>query len=245
MEGGFRFKESEDRDSSPIHVIGRKGKSAVICYMEKNIRILIYEDNKDLREGMSFLLQATEGLDLVGAFPDCRQLKEQLSSLWPDVILMDIDLPAISGIEATAMAKAVLPEVQVLMLTVFDDEDRIFQAIRNGASGYLLKHTPPSEIIDAIFDIHRGGSPMTANVARKVLRFFREESRPANDYHLSPRELDILRGLMKGFSYKLIAEDLDISIDTVRSHIRSIYDKLQVNSKTEAVLKAIRERLVD
>lgn len=214
--------------------------------MEKNIRILIYEDNKDLREGMSFLLQATSGLDLVGAFPDCRQLKEQVLALRPDVILMDIDLPAISGIEATAMAKAVLPQVQVLMLTVFDDEDRIFQTIRNGASGYLLKHTPPSEIIDAVFDIYRGGSPMTANVARKVLRFFQEESKPAaNDYHLSPRELDILRGLMKGFSYKLIAEDLDISIDTVRSHIRSIYDKLQVNSKTEAILKAIRERLVE
>jgi len=132
------------------------------------------------------------------------------------------------------------------MLTVFDDEDKIFRAIRNGASGYLLKHTPPAEIIEAIFDVYRGGSPMTTRVARKVLAFFQEEARPTiPDYHLSPRELDILRGLMKGFSYKLIADELEISIDTVRSHIRSIYDKLQVNSKTEAILKAMRERLVD
>jgi DNA-binding NarL/FixJ family response regulator len=214
--------------------------------MEKNIRILIYEDNKDLREGMSFLLQATHGLFLAGAFGDCRNIERELSEHQPDVILMDIDLPGISGIEAAALVKSISPQVQVLMLTVFDDEDRIFQAIRNGASGYLLKHTPPSEIIDAIFDVCRGGSPMTANVARKVLQFFQQNSRPkTNDYRLSPREMDILRGLMRGFSYKLIADDLGISIDTVRSHIRNIYDKLQVNSKTEAILKAIRERLVD
>lgn len=214
--------------------------------MEKSINILIYEDNKDLREGMSFLLQATQGLSLVGAFGDCRNIEKELSELRPDVILMDIDLPGISGIEAAALVKSVAPKTQVLMLTVFDDEDRIFQAIRNGASGYLLKSTPPSEIIEAIFDIYRGGSPMTANVARKVLQFFQQNLRPQRqDYNLSPRELDILRGLMKGFSYKLIAAELDISIDTVRSHIRNIYDKLQVNSKTEAVLKAIRERLVD
>jgi DNA-binding NarL/FixJ family response regulator len=159
---------------------------------------------------------------------------------------MDIDLPGISGIEAVAIVKAISPSTQALMLTVFDDEERIFQAIRNGASGYLLKHTPPSEIIEAVFDVHRGGSPMTANVARKVLKFFqRAPSEKAPIYNLSPRESDILRGLMKGFSYKLIAADLDISIDTVRTHIRHIYDKLQVNSKTEAVLKAIRERLIE
>lgn len=217
--------------------------------MEKAIRILIYEDNRDLREGMSFLLQATTGLDLVGAFGDCLRLETQVKELRPDVVLMDIDLPGITGIEAAAMVKALSPATQILMLTVFDDEEKIFQAIRNGASGYLLKHTPPSEIIESIFDIYRGGSPMTANVARKVLQFFQLQSTPVqspiHDYNLSPRELDILRGLMKGFSYKLIADDLGISIDTVRSHIRHIYDKLQVNSKAEAILKAMRERLVE
>ncbi|UFH52840.1 response regulator transcription factor [Spirosoma sp. KNUC1025] len=229
--------------------------------MSNSIRLIYYEDNRDLREGISFLLQATPGLDLLGAFPNCRNLTDEIRTLRPDVVLMDIDLPGISGIEAVPLVKAASPQTQVLMLTVFDNEEKIFQAIRNGASGYLLKHTPPLEIIAAIFDIHRGGSPMTANVARQVLRFFQQqnalppiattvrESLPepkpeADDYKLSARELDIVKGLVAGFSYKLIADDLHISIDTVRSHIRHIYDKLQVNSKTEAILKAMREGLV-
>ncbi|MCC6460324.1 MAG: response regulator transcription factor [Saprospiraceae bacterium] len=209
------------------------------------MRVIVFEDNRDLREGMTFLLQATPGLTLAGAFSDCRDLPTQIPALQPDVVLMDIDMPGITGIEATPLLKALRPACQVLMLTVFEDEDKIFQAIRNGASGYLLKRTPPGEIIKAIFDVHRGGSPMTASVARKVLHFFQEPAKTApNDYQLSARELDILKGLVKGFSYKLIADEFFISVDTVRSHIRHIYDKLQVNSKTEAVLKAIREKLV-
>ena len=173
-----------------------------------------------------------------------------MRTLRPDVVLMDIDLPGISGIEAVPLVKAVSPAIQVLMLTVFDDEDKLFQAIRNGASGYLLKHTSPSELLAAIFDLHRGGSPMTASIARKVLLHFQSapapapQQLPAEDYRLSTRELDIVKGLVAGYSYKLIGADLGISIDTVRSHIRSIYDKLQVNSKTEAILKAMREKLV-
>lgn len=213
------------------------------------IKIVLFEDNRDLREGMTFLLQATPGVIVAGAFPDCSRIKEEIPRLAPDVVLMDIDLPGANGIEATATLKAISPQTQVMMLTVFDDEERIFQAIRNGASGYLLKNTPPAEIIQAIFDVHRGGSPMTANVARKVLQFFHRQPSVKDagndDYRLSPRELDILKGLVKGYSYKLIADDLEISIDTVRSHIRHIYDKLQVNSKTEAILKALREKLVE
>ncbi|RIV21648.1 DNA-binding response regulator [Fibrisoma montanum] len=215
------------------------------------MKIVYYEDNRDLREGISFLLQATPNLELLGAFADCSRLQDEMRRLQPDVVLMDIDLPGISGIDAVPIVKATSPRTQVLMLTVFDNEDKIFQAIRNGASGYLLKHTPPSEIVAAIFDLHRGGSPMTANVARKVLQFFQFQQKavaPAtpdrDDYKLSARELDIIKGLVAGFSYKLIADDLHISIDTVRSHIRHIYDKLQVNSKTEAILKAMREGLV-
>jgi DNA-binding NarL/FixJ family response regulator len=156
-------------------------------------------------------------------------------------------MPGRTGIEATPVVKALRPEAQVLMLTVFEDEDKIFQAIRNGASGYLLKRTPPTEIIAAIHDVHRGGSPMTSSIARRVLQFFQQQPanhQPKQDYDLSPRELDILKSLVKGYSYKLIADEHFISIDTVRSHIRHIYEKLQVNSKTEAVLKALKERIV-
>jgi DNA-binding NarL/FixJ family response regulator len=217
--------------------------------MAESIKIIYYEDNRDLREGTTFLLQATPGLDLLGAFGDCSQLSQQLRELKPDVVLMDIDLPGLSGIDAVPVVKATAPTTQVLMLTVFDNEEKIFQAIRNGASGYLLKHTSPSEIVAAIFDIYRGGSPMTANIARKVLQFFQSQQKAPlppdrEDYKLSARELDIVKGLVAGYSYKLIANDLHISIDTVRSHIRHIYDKLQVNSKTEAILKAMREGLV-
>lgn len=212
------------------------------------IKLLHYEDNRDLREGIAFLLQATPGLDLLGSFADCQTLSDDLQTHRPDVVLMDIDLPGLNGIDAVPVVKASLSDAQVLMLTVFDNDDKIFRAIRNGASGYLLKHTPPAEIVAAIFDIHRGGSPMTASIARKVLQHFQHATtttaRPTEDYKLSARELDIVKGLVAGYSYKLIADDLCISIDTVRSHIRHIYDKLQVNSKTEAVLKAMREGLV-
>ncbi|CCH03122.1 putative transcriptional regulatory protein yxjL [Fibrella aestuarina BUZ 2] len=212
--------------------------------------VVYYEDNRELREGMSFLIQATSGLTLLGAFPNCHNLPDEMRALQPDVVLMDIDMPGLSGIDAVPLVKATAPNAQVLMLTVFDDDDKIFRAIRNGASGYLLKHTPPSDIIAALFDLHRGGSPMTASIARKVLQHFQHPPAAvapvANqaDYHLSARELEIVRGLVAGYSYKLIADDLHISIDTVRSHIRSVYDKLQVNSKTEAILKAMREGLV-
>lgn len=216
------------------------------CNMEKTIRIVLYEDNRDLREGMTFLLQATPGIQLIGAFPDTSNLEMQVPGLKPDVVLMDIDMPGRSGIDATPVAKALRPETQVLMLTVFEEEDKIFQAIRNGASGYLLKRTSPTEIIAAIHDVHRGGSPMTSSIARRVLHFFQQEQpvTKTKDYDLSPRENDILKSLVKGYSYKLIAEEHFISIDTVRSHIRHIYEKLQVNSKTEAVLKALKEKIV-
>ncbi|WP_232073929.1 response regulator [Spirosoma aureum] len=210
-----------------------------------DIGIIYYEDNRELREGLSYLIQATPGLSLRGAFGNCQHLPDEIRSLHPDVVLMDIDLPGLSGIDAVPLVKAILPATQVLMLTVFDDEDKIFRAIRNGASGYLLKHTSPAELIAAIFDLYRGGSPMTASIARKILQHFQQpKARPTEEYNLSARELDIVKGLVSGYSYKLIADELHISIDTVRSHIRSIYDKLQVNSKTEAVLKAMREGLV-
>jgi DNA-binding NarL/FixJ family response regulator len=213
--------------------------------MEEKIRVVYYEDNNNLREGIAFLIQSTPQLELLATFNNADTVKTDTEELKPDVILMDIDMPGTNGIDAVAIVKAVSPQTQVIMLTVFDNEEKIFNAIRNGASGYLLKHTPPSEIIESIFDVHRGGSPMTANVARKVLHYFQAQPKmQKEDYNLSDRELQIVKGLVSGYSYKAIAAELFISIDTVRSHIRRIYEKLHVNSKTEAVLKAINEGLV-
>jgi DNA-binding NarL/FixJ family response regulator len=213
--------------------------------MQEKIKVIYYEDNTNLREGISFLIQSTPQLDLLATFSNADTVKVDTEELKPDVILMDIDMPGTNGIDAVAIVKAVSPKTQVIMLTVFDNEEKIFNAIRNGASGYLLKHTPPSEIIDSIFDVNNGGSPMTANVARKVLQYFQSQPKAhKQDYNLSERELQIVKGLVSGYSYKAIASELFISIDTVRSHIRRIYEKLHVNSKTEAVLKAINEGLV-
>ncbi|MBL7804769.1 MAG: response regulator transcription factor [Saprospiraceae bacterium] len=210
--------------------------------MNTPIKVLLYEDNRDLREGISFLLQATAGLDLRAALPHVNNIRTDLAAHQPDVVLMDINMPGMTGLEALPIVKEINPNIQVVLLTVFDDDERIFQALRSGASGYLLKNTPPGEIVQAVFDVHKGGSPMTSTVARKVLQFFQQPVKPiVADHDLSARELDILRGLMKGYSYKLIADELGISLDTVRSHIRNVYDKLQVNSKTEAILKAMKE----
>jgi len=215
--------------------------------MDTKVSIILYEDNRDLREGMTYLLQATPGLTFLGAYADTSKLEARIPELKPDVVLMDIDMPGRSGLDATLVVKSLRPETQVIMLTVFDDEDKIFQAIRNGASGYLLKRTPPGEIIAAIFDVNKGGSPMTSSIARRVIHFFQQPEPVAQnlqEYNLSPREHEILNSLVKGYSYKLIADEHFISMDTVRSHIRHIYEKLQVNSKTEAVLKALKEKII-
>jgi DNA-binding NarL/FixJ family response regulator len=209
--------------------------------MHPSVKVLLYEDNHELREGLSFLLQATPGITLGGAYANARNIRAELHEHLPDVLLLDIQMPGLTGLEALPIIKSLYPRIQVLMITVFDDDDNIFQAIRSGANGYLLKDTPPSEIIEAIRDVHRGGSPMTSSVARKLFDYFQHPVSPVvADHQLSPRELDVVRCLMNGYSYKMIADDLHISIETVRTHIRRMYDKLQVNSKTEVILKAIK-----
>jgi DNA-binding NarL/FixJ family response regulator len=203
------------------------------------IRIIIYEDNAALRDSLRILLAGLDQFDLVGAFGDCLNIEEEVRRLDPDVILMDIDMPGRSGIEGAYLAKQVNPATEVLMLTVFDDNDKVFQAICAGASGYLLKKTPPSKILEAIEDIYNGGAPMTPSIARKVLELFPRTPAVNTELDkLTPREQGVLRCLSTGNSYKMVADELNISIETVRTHIKRIYEKLHVHSVAEAIAKA-------
>jgi DNA-binding NarL/FixJ family response regulator len=212
---------------------------------QAQITVAVVEDNTDLREGLTQLIQGTPGYSCVGSFSSCDQLLSHLGSLKPNVVLMDIGLPGMSGIEGVQRVKASQPGTEVLMLTVFEDEKKIFDSICAGASGYLLKKTQPARILEAIQEIHEGGAPMTAKIARKVLAAF-QNAAPSipPDVQLSERERDVLSGLVKGMSYKMIADDCSISLDTVRAHIRHIYEKLHVNSKVQAVTLAMKHKLV-
>ena len=211
----------------------------------KPIEILIYEDNDDMREGLAQLIQRTPEFKLSGAFADCMSAEAQIKKLLPDVILMDIDMPGINGIQAVKIIRHFDVDVQILMLTVFDTNEKIFDALCAGASGYLLKKASPFKIIEAIKDVSSGGSPMTPEIAKKVLAHFsRQPLKNESIYNLTQREKDILFCLTQGYSYKMIASQLQLSIDTVRFYIKQIYLKLQVNSAPEAIAKALREHLV-
>lgn len=213
--------------------------------MKLEIKVAIYEDNDALRESLSFLVRGSGLLRFAGAHPDCRRILEYCDIEQPDVILMDIDMPYLSGIDATRLVKDRYPNINVMMLTVIEDRDKIFDALRAGATGYLLKKASAIQIIEAVTELANGGSPMSSEIARKVLQFFTSPSHKIeNRYSLSARELDVLKRLVAGDSYKMIADHCYISIGTVCGHINSIYRKLAVNSKSEAAIKAIKERLV-
>ncbi|HYV91629.1 MAG TPA: response regulator transcription factor [Chitinophagales bacterium] len=208
------------------------------------IKVIIYEDNDDLRDSLSQTLEEAKGLELLTAFPNCEFVKEHVEVYKPDVVLMDIDMPVVNGLQGVKIISQNFPALPVIMLTVFEDDKNIFEAICNGATGYLLKKSSPEKIIDSIKEVINGGAPMTASVARRVLSFFPRSSTKDETNHLSAREMEILSWLVKGNSYKMIANELSISIDTVRSHIKKIYEKLHVNSATEAVSKALNEKIV-
>jgi DNA-binding NarL/FixJ family response regulator len=216
-------------------------------YFGLEIKVAVFEDNKMLRESLSKLIDSAGDLVCTGAFPDANKLILNLESSNPDVVLMDIDMPGVSGIEAVQLIKNKFPAIKILMQTVFDDSDKIFAAICSGASGYMLKKTAPKKMIEAIIETFEGGSPMTASVANKVLQIVRSQSvsEVKNEFiDLSEREKEILSLLVESKSYKIIAAECFISIDTVNTHIRHIYEKLHVHSKSEAILKAINQRLI-
>jgi len=212
----------------------------------KMIKVAIFEDNRSLREGLAAMIGGTSGFDCVGAFPNCNNILKNIAQAKLDVVLMDIELPGINGIEAVAMIKESFPEVKVLMETIFDDDDKIFDSICAGAEGYILKHTSPAEIMEAIKEIYEGGSPMTPSVANRVMKMVkvRPDTWHKESFDLSDREIEILACLVKGMSYKMVADTCYISIETVNVHIKSIYKKLQVHSKSEAVVKAITGKIV-
>lgn len=210
------------------------------------IRVALFEDYKILREGLYQLINGTEGLCCSGAFPDCNKLIKNIEQSTPDVVLMDIQMPGISGIEGVKIIRQHNPAIRILMQTVFEDDDKIFAAICAGASGYILKKTPPSALIEAIKEVHSGGAPMTGTIANRVLQMFQKISIPPSQdvTMLSEREKEILTHLVNGVNCKMIADLCNISYDTVRFHIKNIYEKLHVHSMSEAVAKAIKQRIV-
>ncbi|MEO8088013.1 MAG: response regulator transcription factor [Bacteroidota bacterium] len=210
------------------------------------IRVIIFEDNNSLRNGLFQLVDGSEGYTCVGAFPDCSNLLWNIDETKPDVVLMDIEMPGINGIEAVKILHDKKPELKILMQTIFEENEKIFQSICAGASGYILKNTSPSRILEAIKETHEGGSPMSPSIATKVLKMVHSANTTFknNSFNLTEREKEVLSCLVKGMSYKLIADACFISIDTVRGHIRNIYEKLHVHSKSEAVAKAIKKNIV-
>jgi DNA-binding NarL/FixJ family response regulator len=202
------------------------------------IRVALVEDDPQVREGLASLITAAKGFECVAACASAEEALTQLLPLSPDVVLMDIHLPGMSGIECIRRLKKQQPRVQITMLTVFEDHDRIFQSLTAGASGYLLKQTPPKKLLEAIAELHQGGSPMSSQIARRVVEAFQRPS-PSDQTgsNLTPREQEIVHLLAKGFLYKEIAGQLSLSVETVRTHLHRIYDKLHVHTRTEAVMK--------
>lgn len=210
------------------------------------IKVLLYEDNPQLREGLTMLIDGSEGFSILASYKNCDNVRDEVEAWKPDVILMDIDMPGTNGIEGLKLIRSTSNDVKVLMLTVFDDNKNVFEAIRNGANGYILKKTPPSKLLEYIQEAASGGAPMTASIATQVLKMFSQINvdKQNEDYNLSDREKQVLQLLVDGYSYKMIAAEMYIAIDTVRSHIKKIYEKLHVNSKSEAVAKAFKDNIV-
>jgi len=207
------------------------------------IKVGIVEDNNTLRKSLTSLFNDAGDMRSVMSLNNLLHIVKEIQKNTPDVILMDIGLPNISGIDGVLTVKSFFPSIQIMMFTVFEDDDKIFDAIRNGASGYLLKKTPPLEIVEAVRDLYNGGAPMSCSIARKVIQSFHvQQASAVEEYKLTPREKEILRSLVDGASYKKIADQYMISISTIRTHICSIYNKLHVNSKAEAVAKILKKR---
>lgn len=207
------------------------------------ITVLLYEDNKVLAQSLAEIINDDENFEVVGVFYHCTNCIAEVEQLNPDVVIMDINMPQVSGIKGTSLIKAKFPQVQIIIQTVFNDVDTIFQAISAGASGYILKGMDTSELLQAIKQVHTGGVPMSAPIARKMIEQMQSPQNP-QQHNLSAKELEVLQHLVNGLPYKLIASEMNITYDTVRAHIKKIYEKLHVASMTEAVATALKNKIV-
>lgn len=209
------------------------------------INIAIVEDNHNIRKGLSALINGTKSYKCIGEYETGEAFLDDLVEKQVDVVLMDIKLPGINGIECVKQAKIIDPDLNILMLTIYEENNAVFEALSAGACGYLVKKTPPNRLVEAIKDAYEGGSPMSSHIARKVITVFQQNAvEIKEDFDLSDREKEVLNSLGNGNNYQEIAEELFISVDTVRHHIRNIYKKLHVHSQSEAVAKAIRKGLI-
>ncbi|MEX0811861.1 MAG: response regulator transcription factor [Chitinophagales bacterium] len=210
-----------------------------------DIKVILFDDNEKRRESLQMLIELMDNMEFAGAFPDCRHVLKNMEDTQPDVVLMDIDMPFVNGIEGVKLIRQQYQDVKILMQTVFEEDDKVFAAICAGADGYILKQTNPLKLMDAIKEVHEGGAPMTPNIARKVLQYFNKSNAcKEQTFELTNRELEILEHLVKGNSYNMIATACGISYATVNSHISKIYKKLKVKSSAGAVSIAVREGLV-
>jgi DNA-binding NarL/FixJ family response regulator len=209
------------------------------------IEVAIVEDRREIRESLALLIGGTEGFKCIGSYRSMEEALDKLKHHQPHLLLSDIGLPGMSGIEGVAILKERYPDLLILMLTVYDDDERIFDAMCAGASGYLLKKTPPARLLDSLREVASGGAPMSPEVAKRVVALFREIRPPERaEYELTPHETRLLKLLVQGHNYKTAATELGVTVHTVSFHLRSIYEKLQVHSKSEAVAKALQNRLV-
>lgn len=208
--------------------------------MEKEIRVALFEDNYMLRDGYYQLINGSPGLTCVGAFDNAGDIIFKISGCRPDVILMDIDMPVINGIQATRLVKEHFPEISIVIQTVFEDEDKIFESIHSGANGYILKKSPPLKILEAISEAYQGGAPITPSIASKTLKLFRQTSanhQLKSSAQLNDRQREILQLIVSGLSYKLIADSLSVSVETVKYHVKNIYSILHVHSRAELMAR--------
>jgi DNA-binding NarL/FixJ family response regulator len=212
---------------------------------EGTINAAIIEDRREIRDGLAMLIEGTQGFRCTGSFRSMEEALEKIGRALPDVALVDIGLPGMSGIEGIRLLKQRHPGLLLLMLTVYEDDERIFDALCAGACGYLLKKTPPARLLESLREAVAGGAPMSPEVARRMIKLFRDIRPPERaDYQLTPHELRLLKLLVDGHNYKTAAAELGVSVNTISFHMRHIYDKLQVHSKSAAVAKALRGRLV-